>query len=219
MPVIPAELMGLLKVGRDVIIRTSALLITFTVATRVAATIGDAEVAAHQVGAQLLIFLALAIDGLAIAAQSLIARFLGERRRADAWDVSIRLLELGAVAGVAFFVLLLATRSVIPGWFTNEPEVIEAIESMWWLLAAIQPLAALVYVWDGIVMGTAEFGYLAAAMLVSMAAAIGVLILVVPLGWGLPGVWAGLGILTVVRAVTLGWWHFRPGGSLRVAPA
>ncbi len=218
-PVIPAELMGLLKVGRDVIIRTSALLITFTVATRVAATIGDAEVAAHQVGAQLLIFLALAIDGLAIAAQSLIARFLGERRRADAWDVSIRLLELGAVAGVAFFVLLLATRSVIPGWFTNEPEVIEAIESMWWLLAAIQPLAALVYVWDGIVMGTAEFGYLAAAMLVSMAAAIGVLILVVPLGWGLPGVWAGLGILTVVRAVTLGWWHFRPGGSLRVAPA
>ena len=113
------EMLGLLRVGRDVVIRTAALLVTFTVATRVAATIGDAEVAAHQVGMQILIFLALSIDALAIAAQSLIARFVGEGRRTDAWDVSVRLLQLGAVVGVGFLVLLVLTRSVVPGWFTN----------------------------------------------------------------------------------------------------
>jgi MATE family multidrug resistance protein len=211
----PSELFGLLRVGRDVVIRTAALLVTFTIATRVAATIGDAEVAAHQVAMQLLIFLALSIDALAIAAQSLIARFVGEERRTDAWDVSVRLLQLGAVVGVGFLVLLVLSRSIVPGWFTTEPEVRAAIESMWLILAIMQPLAALVYVWDGIVMGAAEFGYLAWAMVVSGVVAIGALALVVPFGWGLPGVWWAIGLLNVVRAGTLGWWHFRPAGSLR----
>lgn len=209
------EMLGLLRVGRDVVIRTAALLVTFTVATRVAATIGDAEVAAHQVGMQILIFLALSIDALAIAAQSLIARFVGEGRRTDAWDVSVRLLQLGAVVGVGFLVLLVLTRSVVPGWFTNEPEVRDAIESMWLILALMQPLAALVYVWDGIVMGAAAFGYLAWAMVVSGVAAIAMLLVVVPFEWGLPGVWWAIGLLNVVRAGTLGWWHFRPASSLR----
>ncbi|MGI9647298.1 MAG: MATE family efflux transporter [Acidimicrobiia bacterium] len=217
--VVPAELLGLLKVGRDVVIRTLALLVTFTVATRVAASIGDAEVAAHQVAMQILIFLALVIDGLAIAAQSLIARFLGERRPLEAWNVSLRVLELGSVVGVSFLIFLILSRSVIPGWFTNEPEVRMAIESMWPILALLQPLAALVYVWDGIAMGAAQFGYLAAAMVLAGVVAIGVMAAVVPAGWGLTGVWWGIVVLNVVRAATLGWWHFRPDSLLRPAPA
>ncbi len=212
------ELFGLLRVGRDVVIRTAALLVTFTVATRVAATIGDAEVAAHQVGMQILIFLALSIDALAIAAQSLIARFVGEQRRQDAWDVSVRLLQLGGVVGLGLFALLVLTGSVVPGWFTSEPEVREAIESMWLILAIMQPLGALVYVWDGIVMGAADFGYLAGAMVLSGLAAIAMLLLVAPFEWGLPGVWWAIGLLNLARAATLGWWHFRPASALRPAP-
>jgi MATE family multidrug resistance protein len=215
--VVPAELFGLLRVGRDVVIRTVALLITFTVATRVAAGIGDAEVAAHQVAMQLLIFLALVIDGLAIAAQSLIARFLGELRRVEAWNISIRVLELGGVVGTAFLFGLLLSRSVIPGWFTNEPEVRAAIESIWLILAVMQPLAALVYVWDGIAMGAAQFGFLAAAMVAAGLVAIGVMTTAVPAGWGLAGVWWGIVVLNIVRAATLGWWHLRPSSMLRPA--
>ena len=86
---------------------------------------------------------------------------------------------------------------------------------MWLILALMQPLAALVYVWDGIVMGAAAFGYLAWAMVVSGVAAIAMLLMVVPFEWGLPGVWWAIGLLNVVRAGTLGWWHFRPTSSLR----
>ena len=211
----PAGLLGLARIGRDVVIRTAALLITFTVATRVAAAVGDEQVAAHQVVAQLLFFLALTVDALAVAAQSLIARYLGERRSREAWDVSVRLLELGLMVGVVLGLLLVGGRSFVPGWFTSEPEVLRAIEEVWLILAALQPLAALVYVWDGIVMGAADFGYLAWAMVVSMLAAVAALTAVVPLGWGLPGVWWSLGVLTVVRAATMGWWHFRPSGRLR----
>ena len=44
---------------------------------RVAARMGDAQVAAHQIGFQLWIFVALALDSVAIAAQALIGRLLG----------------------------------------------------------------------------------------------------------------------------------------------
>lgn len=209
------ELLGLLKVGRDIVIRTTALLVTFTVATRVATAIGEVQVAAHQIAIQLLIFLALLIDSLAIAAQTLIARFIGEERIGDAWALSRRLLELGAIVGLALALLLVATRSVVPAWFTSEVEVQEALKGIWLILALLQPLAALVYVWDGIVLGAADFGYLAGAMVVSMAAAVGLMALVVPLEWGLAGVWWSFGVLTIVRAVTLGWWHVRPRSALR----
>lgn len=213
------ELFGLARIGRDVVIRTAALLITFTVATRVAATVGDVQVAAHQVVAQILFFLALAIDALAVAAQSLIPRYLGEQRNADAWDVSVRVLQLGLAVGIVLALLLIATRSFVPGWFTNDVAVQQAIDEVWVILAVIQPLAALVYVWDGIVMGAADFSYVAGAMVISMIAAVGMLLLVVPLGWGLPGVWWSIGVLTLVRAATLGWWHFRPTGKLRPTPS
>ena len=210
-----AGLFGLARIGRDVVIRTASLLVTFTVATRVAAAVGDEQVAAHQVVAQLLFFLALTVDALAVAAQSLIARYLGERRNDAAWDVSIRLLQLGLVVGVVFGALLVVGRPFVPGWFTSESEVRRAIEGVWLILALLQPLAALVYVWDGIAMGAADFGYLAWAMVISMVAATAALAAVVPFGWGLPGVWWALGVLTVVRALTMGWWHFRPSATLR----
>jgi MATE family multidrug resistance protein len=68
----------------------------------------------------------------------------------------------------------------------------------------MQPLNALVFVWDGIYMGAEDFRYLAVQMGLSAAAAAGVLLLVVPLGWGLAGVWWGLVALMAVRALTLG---------------
>jgi MATE family multidrug resistance protein len=58
---------------------------------------------------------------------------------------------------------------------------------------------------DGIFMGLQSFRFLAVQMLLSAAAAGTVLALVVPMGWGLPGVWWGLVALMIARAVTLAW--------------
>lgn len=211
----PAEVAGLLKVGRDIVIRTGALLVTFTVATRVATALGDAQVAAHQIAMQLLVFLSLTIDALAIAAQTMIARFIGQQRIDEARALAWRLLELGAVIGIAFAVGLALTSSVVPPWFTSEVEVRQALADIWPILAVLQPIAALVYVGDGIVLGAAEFAFLAGAMVISMLAAVSALLLVIPLDWGLPGVWWSFAVLTIVRATTLGWWRFRPGSTLR----
>ena len=76
-------------------------------------------------------------------------------------------------------------------------------------VAWLQPLNGLVFVWDGIYMGTEKFGYLAKAMIASAAAAATVLVLVKPMGWGLEGVWWGITTLMGVRLVTLAVPHIR----------
>ena len=54
-------------VGSRLIVRTAALLVTLLTATAIAARFGDDDVAAHQVAMQILLFLALSLDALAIA--------------------------------------------------------------------------------------------------------------------------------------------------------
>jgi len=67
----------------------------------------------------------------------------------------------------------------------------------------MQPINALVFVWDGVFIGAERFRFLALQMSFSAACATAVLLLVVPLGWGLAGVWWGIAALMIARAVSL----------------
>ena len=94
---------------------------------------------------------------------------------------------------------------MLPGFFTPEPEVVATILLVYPFIVFMQPLNALVFVWDGVFLGAEDFRFLAWQMVLSAAAAAGVLLLVIPMGWGLPGVWWGMVALMLVRALTLGW--------------
>jgi putative MATE family efflux protein len=212
---VPGEVRRFLAVGRDLAIRTAALLATFTLATAVAARVSDVAVAAHQVLAQLFIFLALVLDALAIAAQALVGRLLGAGRRIEAAEVADRLLVLGIAAGLILAAALAAIAAAVPGWFSADAGVRAAIGSAYWILVAIQPLAAVVFVWDGVFIGVGDFRYLAGAMLVAAAVGGAALLAVVPLGWGLPGVWGAVALFLLVRGVTLGWRRWGLGAPLR----
>jgi MATE family multidrug resistance protein len=191
-------------VGRDLLLRTAALVGTMTLATAVAARVGVTAVAAHQVAAQLWLFLALVVDALAVAGQALVAKHLGADDVATARGVGDRLvvwgLGVGCALGVGFFLL----QPLLPAFFTDDPAVAAAVLSIFPFVALLQPLNGLVFVGDGLYMGAEAFGYLAKAMLASAAAAGAVLLLVVPMGWGLAGVWWGITALMGVRLLTLG---------------
>ena len=95
--------------ARDLGLRIAAFFIAFSLATGVAARMGDAQVAAHQIGFQLWIFMALMLDSVAIAAQALIGRLLGAGRRGRrAAILARRLLVAGLVFGVAVGALFAA---------------------------------------------------------------------------------------------------------------
>ena len=76
----PAVLRAQVVMGRDLLLRTMAFQACFVSAGAVAARFGAAAVAAHQVVLQLWNFLALVLDSLAIAAQSLVGAALGAGR-------------------------------------------------------------------------------------------------------------------------------------------
>jgi MATE family multidrug resistance protein len=205
------ELIPFLKVGREMFIRTSALIGTMTLATAVATRVGVTAVAAHQVANQLWLFLALVVDAMAVAGQALVSKYIGEEDYDEARSVANRLLQWGIGVGILLAVGFAALRPWLPYWFTEDPETVARVLDIFVFVALLQPLNGLVFVWDGIYMGAEAFGWLAKAMVGSAVAAAAVLLLVKPMGWGLEGVWWGITTLMLVRLATLGVPYLRGG--------
>jgi putative MATE family efflux protein len=209
------EVTVFVRVGRDLAIRSGALLAAFTMATAVAARISDTAVAAHQVLFGVFIFLALALDALAIAAQAMVGSALGRGDRVQAREVADRVLGLGLAVGLGLTAALAGLEPLLPGWFTTDPKVRDAIRSAYPILVVSQPVAAAVFAWDGVFIGAGDYGYLAVSTLGAAGASLGMLAGVTTWGWGLPGVWWGIGVLLVGRGITLGWRRVGPGSPLR----
>ena len=198
------SLVPFLKVGRDLLLRTGSLVGTMTLATAVAARVSVTAVAAHQVAHQLWLFLALVVDALAVAAQALVSKHLGADDPDAARTVSDRLVQWGLAVGVALGVGFFLLRPVLPHFFTDDPATIRALLDVYLFVALLQPLNGLVFVGDGIYMGAEAFPYLAKAMIGTALVAAAVLGLVLPMGWGLRGVWGGIATLMAGRLLTLG---------------
>lgn len=195
-----AHLRDLALVGRDLFVRTGALLLALGLATAVAARLSDESLGAHQIAFQVWIFLALALDAIAIAAQAMVGRYLGAGDAAAARAASARMLEWGLAVGAGFAVLILLLRPVLPDLFTSDAEVIAQAERVLWLVALLQPLNAAVFVLDGILIGAGDFRFLAIAMVVAAVTifvplATGVL----AAGLGLRALWGALGVLMAAR--------------------
>jgi putative MATE family efflux protein len=200
----PTIIVRQLVLGRDLLIRGAAFQACFLSATAVAARFGVAAVGAHQIGLQLWFFCALALDAVAIAAQSLVGAALGAGDGSAARDVARRVTAVGAVAGVGFAVLAAAGSDVVPGWFTSDQAVHEQAAIVWPWFVGMLPFAGVVYALDGVLIGAGDVGYLrtmtlAAALLGFLPA----IWLAYALGWGLAGVWFGLALFTLIRLVML----------------
>ena len=197
---VPAVLRAQLATGRDLLARSLAFQACFLSAAAVAARFGAATVAAHQIVLQLWFFMALVLDAVAIAAQSLVGAALGagdvRRARALARQVG----GYGLVLGAAFGIVFAALAGVLPRVFTVDPAVLAAVPAAWWFFAGMQPLAGVVFALDGVLLGAGDAAYLRTTTL--LAAAVGFLPLTwasLALGWGLVGIWTGLAAMVAVR--------------------
>ena len=199
-----AEMRPMLRVGRQIFVRTAALYASFLAAAAVLARMGDAQLGAHQIAFQLYAFLALIIDAVAIAGQVIVGRMLGAGDAAGARAASTRMIAWSAGVGVVFALLLLAAMPWLPRAFTSDPAVLDAARRIWPLFALMQPLAGAVFALDGILIGAGDTSYLMWSML---AASFGVFVpiaaLSLALGWGIVGVWAGLDALIAARLAFL----------------
>ena len=190
---------SLLTAGSALTLRTLSLVMTFTVATSVAARLGVAEVAGHQIASQIWIFLALVVDAVAIAGQTLVASHLGDGDGAGARRLGNRMLMWGFVWGVALAIVFWLVRNTLPTWFTSDPEVIVVAAGLMPFVALTQPLNGVVFVFDGVLIGAGVFRFLGLAML---GAAVVTISLLLAAG-SITAVWWALTALMVVRIVPM----------------
>jgi putative MATE family efflux protein len=196
-----ARMRPLLKMGGDLTVRSLALLGAFTLGSALAAHLGTAQIAAHNIAFQLFLFIALVLDAIAIAGQILVGRALGAHRGDEALAASRRMIGWALVVGGLIMGALLAGTDLIPRAFTDDPAVLDAAHAMWPLFAIMQPAAGVVFAIDGILIGAGDTRYLAGAMLLALA-------VYVPLALQadtLTGIWWALLALMAVRLVTVGW--------------
>ncbi|MGA4801316.1 MATE family efflux transporter [Streptomyces lavendulocolor] len=198
------------QAGAPLLVRTLSLRAVLMIATGVAARLGDAEVAAHQIILSLWSLMAFALDAIAIAGQAIIGRYLGAGDAEGARRVCRRMVEWGIASGLLLGGLIVLARPLFIPLFTDDQTVRDTLLPALLVVALSQPIAGVVFVLDGVLMGAGDGPYLAAAMVVTLVVFAPVALLVPAFGGGLTALWWAMGLMMLVRMVTL-WLRMRSG--------
>ncbi|GGU27527.1 MATE family efflux transporter [Streptomyces lavendofoliae] len=198
------------QAGVPLLVRTLSLRAVLMIATGVAARLGDADVAAHQIILSLWSLMAFALDAIAIAGQAIIGRYLGAGDAEGARRACRRMVEWGIASGLLLGALIVLARPLFVPLFTGDGTVQDTLLPALLVVAITQPIAGVVFVLDGVLMGAGDGPYLAGAMVVTLVVFAPVALLVPVFGGGLTTLWWAMGLMMAVRMVTL-WLRMRSG--------
>lgn len=149
--------------GVPLIIRTATLRAALLLMTYGAARFGEVPLAAMQLTMTVWLFLAFALDAIAIAAQALTGRYLGAGNGADVRVITDRMTRWGLVSGIVTGLGLAALSPFLGRLFTSDPAVLDSLVPVLLVAALCQPVAGVVFVLDGVLIGAGDGRYLALA--------------------------------------------------------
>ncbi len=199
----------LLRVSRDLLVRSGSLTLFLLVATRVATQMGPEAGAAHQVIRQVWFFTALFVEAFATTAQSLVGYFYGSGSLGHARQVAFSTMRWSLAAGLALMLAMLIATPIVSEAFVP-PDAVFLFTLPWIIASVSQPLNALAFITDGIHWGTSDYSYLRNAMLLAtVAGLIGLQVIPTESADSFGAIWL----------VTVGWIGIRAfWGLLRVYP-
>ncbi|MGW3623130.1 MATE family efflux transporter [Streptomyces sp. NPDC000880] len=198
------------QAGVPLLVRTLSLRAVLMIATAVAARLGDTDIAAHQIVLSLWSLMAFALDAIAIAGQAIIGRYLGANDAEGARQACRRMVQWGIASGVMLGILIVVARPLFIPLFTSDPAVRDTLLPALLVVAVSQPIAGVVFVLDGVLMGAGDGNYLAGAMLVTLAVFAPVALLIPTFGGGLTALWWAMTLMMTIRMLTL-WLRMRSG--------
>jgi Na+-driven multidrug efflux pump len=200
-----AEVRRLLRDAGPIVVRTVALGAAITGSAAIAARVGGATLAGHQITAQVWLFLALIVDALAVPAQVFVGAELGRADPSAAAQVGARCLRIGFLLSAVLTVVTCALAPVLPYLFTTDPQVRHVATIGLFLCGAQQVFAAGAFVLDGLLLGASDYRTLRRAMLLSLLAyaPFAAATLLYP-RLGIAGVWLALLCWLAARTVLLG---------------
>jgi putative MATE family efflux protein len=196
--------------GAPLLVRTLSLRAVLVIATAVAARLGDAEVAAHQILVTLWNLLAFALDAIAIAGQAIIARYLGADDAEGARAACRRMVQWGIAAGFLLGLVVVVARPLFIPLFTGDRAVHAQLLPALLVVALAQPACGAVFVLDGVLMGAGDGPYLAWAMLGTLVVFAPAAFAVPALGGTLTTLWWAMTLFILTRLGFL-WFRARSG--------
>ena len=199
----PAGVLAAARTGVWLVARTATLQTAITVTTVVATAGGAVALAAHQVVSSLWILLAFALDAIAIAGQAIIGRLMGAGDVATGRAMTTRMIGWGVVCGVAFGVVVALGGPFVAAIFTPDPDVQQLVARVLVVVAVSTPIAGVVYVLDGVLIGAGDGRYLALAGIIALAAYAPLALTVRALDAGLVWLWVAYGGFMLARMLTL----------------
>lgn len=196
---------GAVASGSWLLLRTASLRIAMLATVASAAAVGVTELATLQVALTVFSTIAFALDSLAIAGQAMIGHGLGASEVNRVRAITLRLVELGVLGGIAVGALLVLLSPLLGFVFTSDAGVRDALPVTMLVMAIGMPIAGYVFVLDGVLIGAGDGRYLALTGIVNLAVYLPLLAVVAATGAGSGWLWAAFGLGFIgARAVTLG---------------
>lgn len=196
-----ADIRKLLKIGRDMFLRTGSLILFLLLATRLATRLSTETGAAHQAIRQVWVFTNLFLDAAAVTAQSVVGYYFGSGDPAKARRCTALMCVWGTLIGTLLLVVMVAGRDPIAALLV--PASGMAIFFPAWIISAvIQPVAALAFVTDGIHWGTGDYTFLRNVVILATLCGASAIWFMDMNGSGtLTGIWWVTGSWVLIRAV------------------
>eukprot|EP00250_Pteridium_aquilinum_P007817 c17462_g1_i1 orf=282-2039(+) len=187
-----------IKNGGLLLARSTAVMLSMTLATSQAARQGVIPMAAHQICMQVWLATSLLSDSIALAGQAIIASALAKGDYHLAKDAALRTLQMGCAFGFMLSILLGVGLSTFSKVFTSDPQVLEFLGLGIPFVAATQPINSVAFIFDGLLFGALDFMYAAQSMIL-VAILTSAFMLVAAPSWGFVGIWVGLTLLMTLR--------------------
>jgi len=208
----PGFMLRLLKVGTPMGVQFFLDMGSFTVFLAIMGRLGTNQLAASQIGIQLLSFSFMPANGVAKAATTLVGQYIGAARYDLAEKCGWVTMRLNIVYSIVIAAIFLIARERLFLIYNNDPAVVAAGVSIIPFLALFQIFDAIQMNYSGALQGAGDTTF------TMIAYALSAWLLYVPLayifaynlGWGIVGGWTG-GLIHLAMLNLVLTYRFRSG--------
>lgn len=185
---------ALIKVGYSVFFEQMLMRIGFMLTAIMAADQGTAQMAAHQVGMNIMGLSFSFGDGLQATAVALIGRSLGERNKELAKEYGRTCRMIGAVIATVLTILYFTGARVLMGAFFEEEFTVNVGVSIMRVIIFVVIFQISQVIYMGCLRGAGDTAYTAMASIISVTVVRSIFSYFCGyiLGWGIVGIWLGV---------------------------
>ncbi len=200
------ELGRLVVMSLNLFVRALALNMALILAVREATALGDKYIGAHTIAINLWLFSAFFIDGYGAAGNIMGGKLLGAGNYDGLWELSKKIMMYGFVISLLLAAMGFLFYKPIGRIFSNDPTVLQAFYSIFFILILGIPMNMVAFVFDGLFKGLGEMKYLRNVLLAAtFLGFVPMLFLGKFLGWGLYGIWIAFTLWMFIRGGALVW--------------